>query len=169
MKKSTAVLKIFIISLFAIFYSLSPTAAEELRMLVWEGYTPPDLCEKFKKLVKEKHGIDLTLKIKYVSGNDDFFPALKNKTADIISPSHNVPMDKRWKLIKMKLVLPLNLKNIPNYKNIIPALQNADYCTEGGEVYAVPHVRGPYGLAYNTTVIKEAPATWNVFWDPKYK
>ncbi len=169
MRTKAPVIKIFFLSFFIMFYSLNTATAEELRMLVWEGYTPPELCEKFKKLVKEKYNVDLTLDIKYVAGNDDFFPALKNKTADIISPSHNVPRDKRWNLIKLKMVLPLNLKNIPNYKNIIPALQNADYCTESNNVYAVPHVRGPYGLAYNTSLVKEAPTTWNVFWDPQYK
>ncbi|MCP4716718.1 MAG: extracellular solute-binding protein, partial [Deltaproteobacteria bacterium] len=113
--------------------------------------------------------IDLKLNIKYVSGNDAFFPALRDGQADIISPSHNVPRDKRWKIMKLNMVLPLNLDNIPNYKNIIPALQKADYCTEGGKVYAVPHVRGPYGLAYNTTLVKEAPTSWNAFWEPQYK
>ncbi len=142
---------------------------QTLRMLVWEGYTPDDLQKKFIDLVKEKYNIDLKLEISFVNGNDDFFPALRDGKADIISPSHPVPKDKRWKLIGLNLVLPLNLENIPNYKNILPSLQKAYYCTEGGQVYAVPHVRGPYGLAYNTALVKEAPDSWNILWDPEYK
>ncbi len=51
---------------------------------------------------------------------------------------------------------------------LLPALQKADYCTSDGKVYAVPHVRGPYGLAYNTSIVSTVPDTWNVFWDPQY-
>ncbi len=138
-------------------------------MLIWEGYAPENLQKKFIQDVKTKHGIDLKLDIEFCTGNDDFFPVLRDDKADIISPSHNVPKDKRFKLIKLKLVMPLELDQIPNYKNIQPALQQADYCTEKNKVYAVPHVRGPYGLAYNTNIIKEEPASWNILWDSKYK
>ncbi len=162
---------ILLAQILAISFSFSMTLAKEmtLRMLVWDGYTPNNLCEQFKKNVKDKHGVDLKMEIKFVTGNDDFFPALRDRRADIISPSHNVIKDKRWKFIKLNLVLPLNLENIPNYQNIIPALQKADYCTQNGKVYAVPHVRGPYGLAYNTTIIKKEPDSWNILWDQKYK
>jgi spermidine/putrescine-binding protein len=146
------------------------SAAEQatLKMLVWEGYAPEKLRTDFQALVKEKYGVDLKFEVKFVNGNDDFFPALRAGEVDIISPSHPVPMDKRWKLISLKLVLPLRLENIPNYKNVIEPLQKADYCTEGDVVYAVPHIRGPYGLAYNTGLVKEAPKSWNILWDPKY-
>jgi spermidine/putrescine transport system substrate-binding protein len=161
-----------ILALFAVLVFCPPAShAEEqtLRMLIWEGYAPEEHRTAFIKLVKEKYDVDLKLDVKYVNGNDDFFPALKKGETDIFSPSHPVPKDERWQLIQLKLALPLNLENIPNYKNVIPSLQKADYCTEGGEVYAVPHVRGPYGLAYNTSLMKEEPKTWNVLWNPKYK
>jgi len=145
------------------------SATETLRMLVWEGYAPQEHRDAFIKLVKEKHGVDLKLEVSHVNGNDDFFPALRDKKTDIFSPSHPVPKDKRWKLIDLKLALPIDLANVPNYKNVLPSLQNADYCTKDGKVYAVPHVRGPYGLAYNTAKIKEAPTSWNILWDSKYK
>ncbi len=63
----------------------------------------------------------------------------------------------------------MNLENIPNYANILESLQKADYCTQDGRVYAVPHVRGPYGLAYNTQKVSVAPTSWKVLWDPAFK
>ncbi len=144
-------------------------SAETLRILEWGAYVPEIYQEKIIKLAKDKYNIDLVLELKTVDSNDEFFQALFGKKADIITPSHNVVRDERWRLIKHKLVLPLNLENIPNYKNVDPGLQNADYCTEGGEVYAIPVARGPYGLAYNTAMFKEAPTSWNVLWDPKFK
>lgn len=147
----------------------SPLAAETLRMMVWESYAHEKLQQQFIKLVKEKHGIDLKLEITHVTSNDDFFPSLRDGKTDLISPSHPIPKDKRFRLIDLRLVLPLNIGNIPNYKHIITGLQNADYCTQSGKVYAVPVARGPYGLAYNTALLKEPPDTWNVLWDPAYK
>ena len=149
----------------------APAQAEAmtLRMLVWEGYAPAELREQFVRLVKEKHGVDLTIDVAYVNGNDDFFPALRDKKADLISPSHPVPKDERWKLIKLKLTLPIDLANVPNYQNVLPSLQKADYCTVDGKVYAVPHVRGPYGLAYNTALVQTPPDSWNVLWALEYK
>ncbi len=154
------------------FMSMIPSVFAEpvtLRMFIWEGYAPEDLQKKFIQIVKEKHGVDLKLDVKFCTGNDDFFAVLRDDKADIISPSHNVPKDKRFKLIKLRLTLPLELSQIPNYANLLPALQKADYCTVNGQVYAVPHVRGPYGLAYNTAIIKKAPQSWNILWDDRYK
>ena len=85
-------------------------------MLVWEGYAPLEHRDAFVKLVKDKHGVDLKLEVSYVNGNDDFFPALRDKKVDVFSPSHPVTKDKRWKLIDMKLALPIDLNNVPNYK-----------------------------------------------------
>jgi len=153
-------------------FALAPfggAAPLKLRMLVWEGYAPEELRTRFVSLIKKKNGIDLTLEVRYCTGNEDFFPALRDDTADVISPSHNVPRDQRFKLIKLKLVQPLDLSKIPNYANVLPALQRADYCTQGEAVYAVPHVRGPYGLAYNTTLVAAPPDSWKVLWDPDYK
>ncbi len=140
-----------------------------LRLFIWEGYAPEPLREKFFKSMKTKHGVDLKFDIKYSTSNDDFFAVLRDNTADIISPSHNIPKDKRFRLIKLKLAMPLELDQISNYGNLYPSLQKADYCTADGQVFAVPHVRGPYGLAYNTTIVKDPPESWNILWDPEYK
>ncbi|MCG8616487.1 MAG: extracellular solute-binding protein [Desulfobacterales bacterium] len=173
MKTNIKLLSIASLVFALVLFAMAPVkigAAENvtLRMLVWEGYTPDELCDAFKQLMAKEHNVNLTLDIKYVASNDDFFKALRDGNTDIVAPSHNVPKDKRWHLIKNGLVLPLNLDNIPNYKNILPALQKAEYCTSNGEVFAVPHVMGPYGLAYNTTIIPTPPDSWNVFWDEKY-
>lgn len=146
----------------------SSVSAETLRILTWEGYTPDEHMQRFTELVKRKYGVDLTLEIQYADSNAEFFPAVRDNTADIITPSHNVPRDNRYQLIKRRMVLPLNLDNIPNYQNVNPGLQKADYCTEGDEVYCVPVAQGPYGLAYNTALVKTPPESWNILWDPRY-
>jgi len=149
-------------------FTIPTVSAETLRILDW-SYISEKTQQKIIQIAKNKYGVDLKLEVKTVDSNDEFFPALKAKKVDIITPSHNVPRDERYRLIKHRMVIPLNLDNIPNYKNVDLGLQKASYCSDGDVVYGVPIARGPYGLAYNTTILKEAPTSWNIFWDPQYK
>ena len=161
-----------ILSIFCFMIFSSSLFAEEktLRMLVWEPYLSGKLPqESFIKLVKKKFNVTLKLDIKYVTSDDDFHPALRDDKTDVIVLSHCSPKDKRYQLIKLNLTLPLNLKNIPNYQYVLPSLQSADYCRENGKMYCVPVARGPYGMIYNTNILKKPPESWNIFWDPKYK
>ncbi len=152
-------------------YPPSPVCSETetLRMLIWDLCAPEDQRQKFIGQVKEKHGIDLKIEVTNVASNDDFFPALRDGKTDLIATAHTVPKDKRFQLIDLNLVLPLNLDNIPNYKNVIPFFQKADYGSEGGKVYGIPFVTGPYALVYNTALVQPPPDSWNILWDPKYK
>ncbi|GAK51313.1 ABC transport protein [Candidatus Moduliflexus flocculans] len=155
--------------LFALIWCFGQFAeAEELRILCWEGYAAPEYTASFEQLVKEKFGLDVTVIVRNVSDPQEFFDGIRGKTVDLISPAHNIPKSERWPLIQAGLVLPLNLDNIPNYAQIIPTLQHAEYITENGQVYGAPIVYGPYGLAYNTAVFPEAPTSWQVLWDPQY-
>jgi len=149
--------------------AISSASAETLRILEWGAYLPDDHQQKFIKLVKEKYDVDLKLDIMTVKDNDDFFSALRYSKADIVLPSHSVPKNERYQLIRRKLLLSLNLDNIPNYKNVIPALQRLDFCTQAGKVYGVPAARGPYGLVFNTALVTKAPDSWNILWEPKYR
>lgn len=152
-----------------LFNQTSTLKAETLRMIIWEGYFPQKYRNQFKKTVKTKFGKDLTFDIKFVTDANDFYQALLKKEVDIISPTHNLLKDERYSFIKKKLLAPINLKNVPNYKNLMPGLKEVDYHTENGKMYAMPYANGPYGLAYNTSKLKKVPDSWNVFLDPKFK
>ncbi|MDM8549676.1 extracellular solute-binding protein [Desulfobacterales bacterium HSG2] len=143
--------------------AISSASTETLRILEWDTYMPDHHQQKFIKLVKEKYGVDLKLDVRAAKEHDDLFPALRDRKADIIVASHHIPKNERFQLIKRKL------DNIPNYKNIIPALQRLDFCTQAGKVYGVPVARGPYGLIYNTAIVTKSPDSWNIFWDPKFR
>jgi spermidine/putrescine-binding protein len=63
-------------------------AAEEiLKITCWAGYAEP-YAENFKKLVKEKFGVDLKVEIFNPTDQDEFYAAAKNGTADLISPPY---------------------------------------------------------------------------------
>ncbi|MBF0452340.1 MAG: extracellular solute-binding protein [Candidatus Magnetomorum sp.] len=157
-----------VIALINIFF-ITPVLSETLRMLIWGEYATEEHQQKFITMVKEKYNIDLKFKITFADSLDCFFSALRGQQADIVSPTHQLPKDKRFQLIKLNLVIPLNMKNIPNYQHIIPVFQRLDFCSEKGDIYGVPVANVPYGLAYNTGLLSKAPESWNIFLDPKYK
>ncbi len=162
--------KILLAFLIVIPYAGMVQAEEmNLRFLVWEGYAPREYTEKFEAYIEKKHNVSLTIEVAYVSNSDSFYDPIRSKEVDIVAPPYHMFKDERWGLMDRELILPLNLNNIPNYYHISPALRQADYLLRNGKTYAVPLVQGPYGLVYNKRFVKEAPLSWNVLWNPKYK
>jgi len=160
-----------VFAVFGILIAVFPTCsgiAEELRMLVWDGYAPENHLEIFRHSVRDKHGIDLKITVKYASEFVDYRNALINSEVDIFTTSHNYPKDPRHNYIKKKLTIPVDVSNLRHFKEILSPLQMTRHFTEGGQVYGVPFIYGPYGLGYNTNMIKEEPKTWKILWDPKY-
>jgi len=148
-----------------------PVQAEEmtLRFLVWEGYAPKKRLEIFQAYIEQKYKRKLKTKISFVSNSDSFYNPVRGKSVDVISPPYHMFNDQRWALIKKGLILPLDMDNIPNFKDISPGLRNAAYFSRDEKKYAVPLAQGPYGLVYNTKLVKKAPESWNVLWEPEYK
>jgi spermidine/putrescine-binding protein len=169
MRALTAKKLFWSVAILVTFIGNSIVFGEELRILCWEGYAAPEYTQPFEQYIKKTYNIDLKVVVKNVSDPAEFFDGVRTRQFDLISPAHNLPKSSRYRLIKGKVTLPLNLANIPNYANIIPALQQADYITADGAVYGAPIVYGPYGLAYNTAAFPTPPTSWKVFWEPQYR
>lgn len=133
-----------------------------LRIHCWKGYAQP-YTQGFQELVKNKYNIDLRLEISNVSDPTEFWDRARTRTADLISPAHNLPKSPHGNFIKAGLIIPINLANIPNYRNILPFLQYNELVSHNGQVYGVPYTMGPYGLAYNANQVEE-PKSWSVLW-----
>lgn len=147
----------------------SSAAEETLRITCWAGYAEP-YAENFKKLVKEKYGVDLKVEIFNPTDQDEFYAAAKNGTADLISPPYELP-----KMVKFYaygdggfLVQPVDVNNIPNLKKMLPVFREDSTPIFAGQRFGVPYNCGPYGLAYNTDVVKQAPGSWNALWEAQY-
>lgn len=140
-----------------------------LRLLIWEGHDPEAHVRRFEKNMAEKYGRKITLQISYLNGTDDFYDSIRSGTVDLVMLTHDLLKDERFNFISNRLLLPLDLKNIPNFRHVLPSLQQAEYLYDGGQVYACPESQGPYALAYNPSKLKEVPTSWNALWDPRYK
>ena len=148
--------------------SAGALAAETLRILAWEGYTPAPQLDAFKRQTEKKYGVELKIEVQYAKQFTEFYDGLRGLKFDLVAPIYDIIKDESYQLISKKLIAPVDLANVPNYKTLLPALQKPDYATEGGQVYAVAMVQGPYGLMYNKDRMV-APKSWSVLWDPKFK
>ena len=158
--------------LFAVIFLLPrPALAGDnvLRLLIWEGHAPKHHIEKFEKEIQKKYGRKVELEISYVVGSDDFYNSVRRGSVDMVMMTHHHFNDKRYNYISKNLLLPLDLNNIPNFTHVIPDLQKAEHLYSDGKVYASPVSQGPYGLAYNTALLKDNPQSWNILWDPRFK
>ncbi len=63
-------------------------------------------------------------------------------------------------------VVPLDLRLIPGYADVLPALRRLPQNVVRGRVYGVPHGRAPNVLAWRTDAVRPAPEGWGALWRP---
>ncbi len=61
----------------------------------------------------------------------------------------------------------VNFDNTPNMAKIGEQYKGLDY--DPNDEYSVPYTWGVVGLVYNTTMVDEAPTSWDAMWDEKYE
>jgi len=142
---------------------------ETIRITCWEGYAKP-FVDDFKKMIKTKYDLDVAVEITNPTDQDEFYMAAKDGTADLISPPADLAKTPRFNCFKEGSVYlsTIELGNVPNFENILPFFKEDNSLTHEGQRYGLPYNCGPYGLAYNTDVVAEAPKSWNIFWEPNY-
>jgi len=159
-----------LLSALLCFPPVSAGAEEEvLRLLIWEGYAPLKYVEEFEKRIEVKYDRKVKLIISVVDGSEDFYSAIRKKSADLVTLTHHHFKDERFNYIARKLLLPIETRNLPNLQEVISALREADYLSSDGKTYGVPICQGPYGLAYSTAKVGRSPDSWKILWDPEYK
>jgi spermidine/putrescine-binding protein len=133
-----------------------------LNLLVWEGYADPSFVKAFED---ENH---CKISASYMGSSDELVAKLRGGSAgnyDVISPSSDVATS----IATSNLAAPLDLSKIPSYNQLSPQLTSLPLVRANGHVYGVPFTWGPNPIVYDTTAFKNAPDSWNVMWDPKYK
>jgi spermidine/putrescine-binding protein len=133
-----------------------------LNLLVWEGYADPS----FVKAFEEAHHCKISAS--YMGSSDELVAKLRGGSAgnyDVISPSSDVATS----IASAGLAAPLDLSKIPSYSQLSPQLTSLPLVHVKGQVYGVPFMWGPDPLLYDTTVFEQAPESWNVLWNAKYR
>lgn len=156
-------LLIALLGLAAIGFPAQPAEAAgcTLTAIVWEGYTDPSFADQFTA----KTGC--TVKATYAGSSDEMFAKFRaggGRTYDIISASGDITE----RLYKAGLVRPIDTSKLDNYNEIFSSFQGGEWNTFDGKPYGVTFAWGPNVLVYNTKVVKPAPTSWDVLFDPKY-
>lgn len=166
MKKNKSIFVCIIIALFLCSLGVRDyTNAEEeknekvLNVYNWEDYFGPTTIEDFEKQFGVK--VNLTL----FDDEEMLLSDLQSTPGkcDVFITSEDSVREQ----IQMRLVAKLNLKNIPNIKNIYKKFLNPNY--DPGNKHSIPYLWGTTGIVINKKFIKERDNSWKVFWNPDYK
>lgn len=143
----------------------SPTSnsPQELNMLIFEGYAEPEWVEPFEKEYNVK------INITEASSVDEMFSKMSadnGKGFDLVTI--DTSLFKRY--VDHKLIVPIELKNIPNYyTDLLPEFRDLPVTIIDEQVYGIPYAWGSMPLIYNTDVVQGKPDSWSVMWDEEYK
>jgi spermidine/putrescine-binding protein len=140
-----------------------PKPGSSIRLLCWEGYEFPDQFKAFAEKYK------VTINPTFISSNDEIFAKLKaGDEYDIVTPIQA----QINQLVENKLVQPIDISKISNYKNIhakiLEALKPFHY---GDKVYNVPICFGKNDFVFNADKVKGIESWWDVLkpeWQGKY-
>jgi len=133
-----------------------------LTLLVWEGYADRSFIGAFE----ESHHCKVVAS--YMGTSDELVAKLRGGSAsnyDVISPSSDVAAS----IVRAGLAAPLDLSKIPAYSQLSAKLRESNIVKLNSQVYGVPFVWGPNPLLYDTTAFRQAPDSWSVLWDAKYR
>lgn len=133
-----------------------------LNLLVWEGYADPSFVHSFEEEYQCK------VAASSMGSSDELVAKLRGGSAgnyDVISPSSDVAT----MIASAGLASVLDLGKIPSYSQLSPQLTSLPLVRANGQTYGVPFMWGPDPLIYDATAFSTPPASWAVFWDPKYR
>ena len=134
----------------------------QVNIVAWPGYIERGDTDKNYDWVtdfEKKTGCKVNVK---TAGTSDEMVALMNEGGfDLVTASGDASL----RLVSGKRVQPVNIDLIPSWKTVDERLQNAPWHTVDGTHYGVPYQWGANVLAYNTTVFKDPPKSWNVVFE----
>jgi len=154
----TALCLILVLS-SALFFS---ACSSKTKLFVYNvgDYIHPDVVGMFE----EEHP-EIKVVYEMFDSVEEMYMKVSNGTSpyDVIVPSDYMLAQ----MIDEGLLNKINFDNIPNYKNIDPAMANLDFDPNGE--YTVPYMWGTMGILYNTKMVDEEVKSWDILWDEKYQ
>jgi len=131
----------------------------ELNLYGWSEYVPQALLDGFTQ--------ETGIKVNYdtYSSNEELLAKLQAGASgyDVIIPSdYTVAI-----LIKQGLLEEIDLKQIPNFENVVAELKDPYF--DPGNKYSVPYQWGTVGLVVDTDKVSRPITKWADLWDPAFK
>ncbi|MFO1046340.1 MAG: ABC transporter substrate-binding protein [Geminicoccaceae bacterium] len=143
----------------------SAQAAEELRILAWQGYADDDWVAEFEQETGAK------VSVVFAQTDDEIWSKIKGSEGEDFD-LFAVNTSELQRYIDAGLALPHDLAKIPNQQGTLPQFKNLAQVRgveRDGKVYGIPFAFDSIGLIYDTTKVDPPPTSMNVLWDPQYK
>ena len=145
---------------------ISPAFAQSKVVNVWTyaNFIPDD----FKKQFQKDTGIEIRHRLIDDQGKEfNLMTAeAKNPTADLVT----IAGHRFSQFIDSKLIAPLDVDRLKNWKTLNPVYSEADWTVVNGKKWGAPILAGAEILAYNKNVVsKEEARSWDVLFSEKYK
>jgi spermidine/putrescine-binding protein len=137
-------------------------AADELKMIIWEGYAD-DLYRKPFEAAN-----NCTVSFTEAGTGDEMFAQMETsdgKNYDMVSASSDLPK----RLYDAGLLAEIDTTKLTNYANLWDQFKSPDYITFDSKLYGVNFAWGPTLLISNGDEVPTAPTSWNTLLDEQYK
>lgn len=133
----------------------SQSISERLSLYNWENYIGKTTLADFQK------ASGIRVQASYFNSTEELFQRLSAapRQFDVIVP----PSDLVPRLRAANLLAPLNLDKIPNFANIDPAFQSADY--DPAPRRTVPYSWLVVGIGYRKSRVNGVPDSWKWLYD----
>jgi spermidine/putrescine transport system substrate-binding protein len=136
----------------------SSAQTKTLNFFNWSEYIDPKLVKEFEK----REGVRVNQSV--YESNEDMLAKLKQggtKQYDLVVPSGYII----GAMVKQNLLRPLDLKQIPNLKNLGAKFKNTNF--DPGNKYTVAYIWGTTGIGYRKDKLKNFDPSWALFFDAK--
>jgi putative spermidine/putrescine transport system substrate-binding protein len=135
------------------------TGEGSLDLITWQGYTEDDWVKPFEQ------DTDCKVTVKYANTSDDMVNYMRQGGGTLYD-GVSASGDASNRLIASGDVAPVDISQFSEYANVMQSLQAPAHNTIDDVHYGVPYMWGPNFLMYNTDVVKPAPTSWDVTFDP---
>ncbi len=132
---------------------------QSLAIYNWSDYIAPDTVAGFERETGVKVSYDT------YESNEEMFAKLQagGSGYDLAVPSSYLLPAMR----ASNLLAPLHPAYLPSRGNIAPLFRHPAY--DPAETYTLPWQWGITGIAWRRDLVRETPASWSVFLDPRWK
>jgi putative spermidine/putrescine transport system substrate-binding protein len=152
----------FILLAFLTHASFPADARETLRILAWDGYADTEIVSVFEQRY------DVDIEVTYANSDDDLWYKINNTPFDIFA----VNTAELQRYIEHKLVVAIDIENIPNHAKQLSRFQNLAHISglvHGDSLYAIPFTYSEMGLIFNRKIVNPIPSSMKDLWNPEYQ
>jgi len=135
----------------------------KVNLIAWAGYVEDGSTDpKVDWVTPFEKATGCQVNVKVAATSDEMVQLMKTGQYDAVSASGDASL----RLIAAGDVAPVNTALVKNYADVFDSLKMQPWNSVNGKAYGIPHGRGANLLMWRTDMVKPAPDSWGVVFDP---